>query len=238
MDNDWFDDVRESKFDENQEYINLNFDESEEDDFRSINKGSEYIGSGYNDGDDLESYDFESKYFYDDNSAENLGEKESVNKPRKKFKITKKRVIVSLICLSLVVILSVSMYVWSLFWVEKRYTRIDSFVNLPTPIQVDYTEDDNVTSFTVGKDRVELTFVAEYKIVGRVVSTNYYWPFSTFNKICKFDIGLVWGPISGHEYDDYIHFEHNNNRGLQFSWDLQMYLEFQFYLMDVEVLKV
>ena len=97
---------------------------------------------------------------------------------------------------------------------KTRYTEIvDSLENLPAPIQIETTGEKNTV---VNGVKTHLTYVAEYTIVGRVVTTRYYgyrpiylrdiyFPNVYFGYlVVPMDVGIVWGRLSKKDFEPKI----------------------------------
>jgi hypothetical protein len=84
---------------------------------------------------------------------------------------------------------------------KALYTEIvDSLEDLPAPIQIETT---GVMDVNLNGAWAHLTLVAEYTIVGRVVTSNDYGynPMNSGNTISQRDVGIAWGFLSNKEVD-------------------------------------
>ena len=111
-----------------------------------------------------------------------------------------KKIILLIIVFVLSVLISVN-----LSGVDKTlHTEIvDSLEDLPAPIQIATTGEADVI---ISGEETHLTFVAEYTIVGRVITTSdyVYDPTNARNTISPKDVGIVWGLLSNKEVDSKI----------------------------------
>ncbi len=138
-------------------------------------------------------------------------------KPKKLSKT--KKIIIAITSFILVVAIAISCFAFNWFYVKKDYETVASFANLPEPVQIETT---GGVSKTIDDYTINIEFKAAYTIVGRVLDTKYYFPYKMVNKLSCFDIGLGWGPLSEHEYDDYISFESTNRRSLSYKYKTEL----------------
>ena len=99
---------------------------------------------------------------------------------------------------------------------RKPYTEIvNSLENLPEPVQIQTTGEKKTI---INGEETHITYLAEYTIVGRVVTTrnfeNTLW--NKRNSISPKDIGIVWGWLSNKEVDSKISW-HTNPRASGWS---------------------
>ena len=134
-------------------------------------------------------------------------------KPKRLSK--KGKIAIAAASLILAIVIAIGAYAFSLLYVKKDYQTVASFANLREPIQEATTG--GVTKNIDGYE-VKFEFIATYSIVGRVLEKQYYFPNDIVNKISRYDLGIGWGVMSGHEYDDYITFKNNKQRFLTYKY--------------------
>ena len=87
---------------------------------------------------------------------------------------------------------------------KKAHTEIvDSLENLPEPMQIGTN---GVRNVIINGVETHITYVAQYTISGRVVTTRSYGyrPWSPVNSVLPRDVGMVWGMLSNKEVDSKI----------------------------------
>ena len=140
--------------------------------------------------------------FYDDFYSQE-------SKKTKKFNIKKlslnsvKKIIASIIVFILLFIII------NLLSVKKEYDFSYDIYNLPAPIQSRTTGD--VTKNVMGTT-VNISFVADYSIFGRVVDTVNYWPLSINDSLSPKDVALAWGSLADDNVLDCFYWASTNNR--------------------------
>lgn len=127
----------------------------------------------------------------------------------------KKKLIIAGVSLVLVLILSLGIYILTLFSVKKNYAYVANFLDLPDPVQVETTGE---IVKQVGDYEVTYELKASYTIMGLVVEKYYYFPSKIENKIARFDLGIVWGPLLGVDLSKYMTFKNDGNRFLQYKY--------------------
>ena len=145
---------------------------------------------------------------------ENMLPYDYVEPEKEKMSLKKKLTIVSL-CIFLTLAISLGIYIFTLFNVKKNYDYVDSFVNLPDPVQV---ETSGEIIKTVGSYEVTYELKASYTIIGLVVEKYYYFPSKIENRISRFDVGIAWGPLLGEDLGKYMSFKNDGNRFLQYRY--------------------
>ena len=127
----------------------------------------------------------------------------------------KKKIIIATISLLLVAIIAFGIYVFTLFNVKKTYQYVASLTDLPEPNQVEASG-----VFESSLDGYDITFTkkADYTITGKVVEKHYYFPFDIINKISRFDLGIVWGPLLSVDLKDKISFNNDGKRFLKYKY--------------------
>lgn len=134
-------------------------------------------------------------------------------KPKRLSK--KGKIAIAAASLILAIVIAIGAFAFSLLYVKKDYQTVASFANLREPIQEEITGGvlKNIDGY-----EVKFEFIATYSIVGRVLEKQYYFPNDIVNKISRYDLGIGWGIMSGHEYDDYITFKNNKQRFLTYKY--------------------
>lgn len=130
-------------------------------------------------------------------------------------KSLKKKFIIISTSVFLVLLIAFGVFVFSLFNVKKNYAYVASFVHLPDPVQVE-TSGEIVKS--VGGYEISYELKASYTITGLVVEKYYYFPSKIENRISRFDLGIVWGPLLAENLKEYMTFKNNGNRFLQYKY--------------------
>lgn len=95
--------------------------------------------------------------------------------------------------------------------VEKKYENVESYDNLPGPVMSDASG--SITK-KVWTDQVELEYVVDYSIMGRVINVQKYIPYSLKNRLSPRSIGLAWGFMATDEYVDKSTWSSTGNRVL------------------------
>lgn len=80
----------------------------------------------------------------------------------------------------------------------KKYEIVEKLEDFPDPIQEPVEKEPIVLKKVLGKD-ITIEFLDSYSIMGRVLYTRYYFPYTAINKISPKDIGLGWGPFTSKE---------------------------------------
>ena len=134
-------------------------------------------------------------------------------KPKRLSK--KGKIAIAATSLILAVAIAIGAFAFSLLYVKKDYETIATFANLREPVQ-----ESTIGGITKNIDgyEVKIEFIATYSIIGRVLEKQYYFPRSVINKLSRYDLGIGWGVMSGHEYDDYISFKNNKQRFLTYKY--------------------
>lgn len=147
-----------------------------------------------------EEYDDEFTGFIKDN------DKYSKNKTLKVLKSSYK-----ILFFIMVIILIVIIYQNSK--VEKEIEYINNLQNIPRPIQ---TPASGKAFKSINGTNLEISFVASYKIYGRVVDVQNYYGNSTINKLSPKDVGISWGALALEQNNKKIKWNSAGNRFL--SW--------------------
>lgn len=127
----------------------------------------------------------------------------------------KKKFILAGLSLVLVLVITLGIYIFTLYSVKKNYEFVASFVDLPDPVQ---TETSGEIVKEVGGYDVSFELKAHYVITGLVVEKRYYFPHKIENKLSRFDLGIVWGPLLAEDLDKYMTFKNNGNRFLTYRY--------------------
>lgn len=123
--------------------------------------------------------------------------------------------IFAIVCVVFIIVSTITIY-FTMFHINKQYTRVDSLEFLPIPEQIQTDKDLN---FTFENATIFMRFKATYKIQGRVVATKYYLPTSLFNRFIPNDVGLCWGNLSTKKYEDVISFNNISDRKLFYTYN-------------------
>lgn len=138
------------------------------------------------------------------------------NSSKPKRKLTKKQFILNIIAIVLaVLIISTLTIYFTLFHITKNYKYVSSFDNLHEPIQIETT---GGTVKYIDNLKATIEFKASYSISGRVADTYYYLPTNSINKLSNFDISILWGKLSNHDYDECFKFKNTSQRRLDFYY--------------------
>lgn len=131
----------------------------------------------------------------------------------------KKKITIASISLILVAIISLGIYIFTLFNVKKSYTYVASLTNISEPIQVETSG-----SFEEVAHGYNLTYTkkANYTITGKVVEKHYYMPYNLINKLCRFDLGIIWGPLLTTDLDGLMTFKNNGKRFLTYKYSSEL----------------
>lgn len=109
---------------------------------------------------------------------------------------------------------------FTVFYVKKPVEYINSFKNLPSPIQ---TRTKGNTSITIDEINFNIDFLATYEITGLVVGTQQHLQTSNLNKLSPVDIGLSWGFVA--DNNDKMSWYIGENRFLNFYTQGTWYTE-------------
>ena len=131
----------------------------------------------------------------------------------------KKKLIIAGVCLFMALILSLGIYILTLFSVKKSYAYVKTYLDLPDPVQFE-TSGEIVKQ--VGEYEVTYELKAAYTIMGLVVEKYYYFPNKIENKISRFDLGIAWGPLLGVDLSKYMSFKNDGNRFLQYKYSNEL----------------
>ena len=127
----------------------------------------------------------------------------------------RKKIIIAAISIMLVLALSLGLCFFTMFNVKKNYEFVASFASLPSPMQV---ETSGQVVKQVGEYEVTFDFKAAYTITGLVVEKYYYAPYKIENKLSRFDLGIVWGPLLTEDLDEYMKFKNDGKRFLNYKY--------------------
>lgn len=137
-------------------------------------------------------------------------------KPKMSFR---KKIIIVIVSVVLALVLSLSVFIFTLFNVKKNYEQVASLVDLPSPVQVETTGE---IVKQVGGYEVKFNLKAAYTINALVVEKYYYAPYKIENRLSRFDLGLVWGPLLGEELDEYMSFKNDGKRFLNYKYSNEL----------------
>ena len=103
--------------------------------------------------------------------------------------------------------------VFSMFFGDfgKTYEYVENLNDLPEPIQVDSL---GGTVKKIGGKNVDITFIKEYDISGRVVEIENYFGYSMYDKIAPKDVGIAWGVVGAAENKDRVKWSSYKDRTL------------------------
>ena len=146
---------------------------------------------------------------YDDSQLNDVLTPESQKMSRRK------KLIIAVTSLIMVVILAFGSYILSLYAVKKDYEYVASLLNLPEPIQ---EEASNIIIHEVDDCTITYNIKANYTLIGRVVEKHYYLPYKFINKLSRFDLGIVWGPLLNENLDGQMSFNNDGNRFLKYQY--------------------
>ena len=94
------------------------------------------------------------------------------------------------------------------FTVDKEYVYIDDLTNISAPIQ---SEASGGFDLKKGSWNVDITYVAEYEVSGKVVNIHDYKGSSLNDKLSPVDVGLTWGELAN---DNQVRWYSTGNRFL------------------------
>ena len=127
----------------------------------------------------------------------------------------KKKIIIAIISVAMCLVLACGIYIFTLFNVKKTYETVPNLLAITEPIQYEYT---NEIKTTIDDYEVIFKVKAAYSISGKVVEKYYYPPFRITNKLARFDIGMIWGPLLAEDLDEQMTFKNTGNRFLRYSY--------------------
>lgn len=127
----------------------------------------------------------------------------------------KKKLIIAIISVAMCLILACGIYIFTLFNVKKEYETVPSLAAISQPIQKEYSDKIETTL-----DGYNLTYTikAAYSLSGKVVEKYYYIPYDIINKIARFDLGMIWGPLLTEDLTDQITFNNTGTRFLKYTY--------------------
>lgn len=127
----------------------------------------------------------------------------------------KKKIIIAITCVALAVLMAFGVFIFSLYNVKKEYEYVASFTSLPAPVQIETSN-----TFTKIVDDYTVTFdvKASYTLTGLVVEKYYYYPHKIANKLARYDLGMVWGPLLAEDLKEQMTFKNTGTRFLRYSY--------------------
>lgn len=142
------------------------------------------------------------------------------NSDGKKKMSRRKKIFIASACLVLAVFVAIGAFALNFFYVKKTYVYVSSYSNLKEPVQVETTGGTSVKF--ENNTKIEMEFKAKYTIIGRVVDKQFYYPKDVWSKISQYDVGMVWGVLSDHKYDEYITFRSTTRRSLSYQYEQKL----------------
>lgn len=127
----------------------------------------------------------------------------------------KKKIIIAIISVAMCLVLTCGIYIFTLFNVKKSYETVPNLLAISEPLQYEYTDE---IKTTVDDYEVIFKVKAAYSISGKVVEKYYYPPFRIANKLARFDIGMIWGPLLSEDLEDQMTFKNTGNRFLRYTY--------------------
>lgn len=137
------------------------------------------------------------------------------NKEKKEIydKKTKKlsKLIIFFESLLFITILIAILVISSYFNPQKKFIKVSSLNNLPSPVQ----KDTNKTfSKKIDGYDIQIDAIASYKLSGRIVRTFDYYSPKVTELLSPKDIGIVWGDLAKDENLHKFKWDHDGNRTL------------------------
>ncbi len=111
------------------------------------------------------------------------------------------------------IVLAILLIVYSFTYpyIGREYTTIKDFNNIDQPIQI---ETEGSTTLKIDKTKININYLYEYDLKGKVVATYHYLPTKTANKLSPVDMGIAWGYILNDENFDSIKWNETGSRYL------------------------
>ena len=141
-------------------------------------------------------------------------EGEYVKPPKQPMSKAKKIFIAAMAIIMVFVVGSTSCY-FGFYYVKKDYSTVSSFVTLPDPVQEETSGEFKVNVYD---NEVLYKKRAKYTLTGLVVEKHYYLPYKFQNKICRYDFGVVWGPLLDADLEEEMTFKNDGQRFLHYTY--------------------
>ena len=140
-------------------------------------------------------------------------------KPPKQKMSRKKKIFIVAMCVAMILLICASSCFFGFYYVKKDYSTVASFVTLPDPVQ---EETSGEIKTTVDDYEIVYTKRAKYVLTGLVVEKYYYFPYKIQNKICRYDLGVVWGPLLGVDLEGMMTFKNDGQRFLHYKYNTNL----------------
>lgn len=106
------------------------------------------------------------------------------------------------------------LFLYSNLYVTKDIQYVESLQNISEPIQ---NKTSGNTEKIIDSTKVNINYVANYSMAGRVVDVQDYLGYNITNKLSPRDIGISWGFLTADKNNNHLKWTSTGNRFLKWS---------------------